>query len=164
MPQVNFYWLFITAAFPLVIGYLYYKPSVFGEALRSATDETIKKRSPIMKYGLTYLFGLFMSYIIFLFAVHQSSVYQLFLHESDLLQSGTELNTYVTEFMDRFGARHRTFGHGVIHGVEITLLMGLGMLGVSTLYEGRPMKYLWIHLFYWLICGALMGGALCAWM
>lgn len=167
MPEINFYWLFITAAFPLIIGSIYYNPKVFGRAWISAaglTETQARQDSMIKTFLLSYLFGLFVSYIIFLFAVHQSSVYQLFLHEKDLLVEGTEINNYIKEFMTKYGDKHRSFGHGVIHGVEITVLMGFGLIGINTLFERRPMKYLWIHLGFWAICGALMGGVLCAWV
>ncbi len=167
MPQVNFYMLFLTAFIPLIIGAVYYNPKVLGRAWLSAsglTEEDTRQGNMIKILGLTYLFGLFMSYIIFLFAVHQSSIFQLFLHEDGLTQAGSEINTFVTGFMETYGDKHRTFGHGVIHGVELTLLMGFAMIGIHTLFERRPMRYMWIHLGYWVICGALMGGVLCAWM
>ena len=159
--------LFISALIPLAVGFIYYNPRVLGKAWMSAsgvTEEQTQQGNMIKIFLLTYLFGLFASYIIYLFAVHQSSVYQLFLHEKDLFESGTELNTYVNGFMDKYGDKHRTFGHGIIHGAELTLLMGFGMIGINTLFERRPMKYMWIHLGYWVICGSLMGGVLCAWM
>jgi len=167
MPEINFYWLFVSALVPLLVGSIYYNPKVLGKAGMSAagvTEEQAKQGSMVKIFLLTYLFGLFVSYIIFLFAVHQSSVYQLFLHEKDLFEAGSELSEYVNGFMEKYGDRHRTFGHGVIHGVEITLLMGFGLIGINTLFERRPMRYLWIHLGFWVICGALMGGMLCAWM
>lgn len=166
MPQVNFYWLFISAVIPLLIGSIYYNPRVLGKAWLSAaglSEEDASKGSMTKVFLLTYLFGLFVSYIIYLFAVHQSSVFQLFMHEI-LIDKNVELSSYFNEFMDSYGDKHRTFGHGVIHGVEITFFMGLGMIGINSLFERRPMKYLWIHLGYWVICGALMGGVLCAWM
>ena len=167
MPQINFYWLFISALIPIFVGYIYYNPRLFGKAWQSAsgvTDEQANSGNMIKIFGLSYLFGLLVSYIIFLFAVHQSSVYQLFLHEKDLAIAGTEINTFIADFMNNYGDKHRSFGHGVIHGIEHTLCMGFGLIGINTLFERRPMKYLWVHLGYWVICGALMGGVLCAWM
>jgi len=40
--------------------------------------------------------------------------------------------------------------------------MGLGMIGITALNEQRPMKYMWIHVIFWVLCGGLMGGVLCA--
>lgn len=166
MPQLNFYWLFISALIPLLVGFVYYNPKLLGSAwLRAAgiTDEEARQGSMIKICLLTYLFSLFVSYIIFLFSVHQSSVFQLFMSEI-LANSNAEMTTYYEEFMATYGDKHRTFGHGVIHGVELTFFMGLGLIGINTLFERRPMSYLWIHLGFWVICGALMGGVLCAWM
>ena len=166
MPQINFYWLFISALVPIVVGSIYYNPKVLGKAWLSAaglTEEEAAQGSMTKIFLLTYLFSLFTAYIIYLFSVHQTSVFQLFMHE---IISGTseEYSLYFNDFMSRYGDKHRTFGHGIIHGAEITFFMGFGMIGIHTLFERRPMKYLWIHLFYWVICGSLMGGMLCAWM
>ena len=166
MPQVNFYWLFISAAIPLLVGSIYYNPKVLGKAWLSASGLTVEQArqgSMTKTFLLSYLFGLFASYIIYLFSVHQTSVFQLFMHE--IMQgSNAEYEAYFVDFMQKYGDKHRTFGHGVIHGLEISVLMGFGMIGINTLFERRPMKYLWIHLGFWAISGALMGGVLCAFM
>jgi len=165
MPKLNLYILFITAAFPIILGAIYYNPKVLGKAWLSAaglTEEKVMGGNMIKTLLLSYLFGIFLSYIILLFAVHQSSIYQLFLHEEDLLKTGTELNNFIGSFMDKYGDRHRTFGHGVIHGVELCFLMGLPLIGIISMHEGRPMKYMWIHLIFWIICGGLIGGVVCA--
>lgn len=167
MPQINFYILFVTAFIPTIVGAIYYHPKILGNAWLASADITadhVKGGNMVRTLLLSYLFGLFLSYILFLFSVHQSSIFQLFLHESGLSIPGTDINQYVSDFMDRYGDRHRSFGHGVIHGVELCLLMGFAMIGISTLRERRPMKYLWIHLLFWVICGGLMGGILCAFM
>lgn len=165
MEQPNWYLLFVTALIPLIIGSFYYNPKVFGKAWMNAadiTEEQAMRRSMLVTFGLTYLFSLFMSYIIALFSIHQSSIVQLFLHEESLQTAGSEINNFVTDFNNKYGDRHRTFGHGVVHGIELCLFMGFGLIGINTLFEGRPMKYMWIHLLFWLICGSLMGGVLCA--
>ncbi len=165
MPQFNFYILFLAALIPLLIGSVYYNPKVLGRAWMQAagiTNEQAMSRKPIVTFGLTYLFSLLLAYILGLFTIHQSSIFQLFLHDPGLAEAGTEVNTVITDFMSKYGDRHRTFGHGVIHGIEFSLFTGFAMIGINTLFEGRPMKYMWIHLVFWLICGALMGGVLCA--
>ena len=167
MPQVNFYILFITALFPIILGAIYYNPKVLGRAWISAagiTQQQVSEGNMVRTLLLSYLFGLFLSYILFLFVVHQTGMFQLFLHDESLVKEGSEIHTMVTEFMTKYGDKHRTFGHGVIHGVEVCLLMGFAMIGISTLHERRPMKYMWIHLLFWVICGGLMGGVLSAFM
>jgi len=165
MPQVNFYFLFIAALVPLIIGSIYYNPKVLGAAwMKSAgiTEDQAMSRKPLVTFGFTYLFSLFLSYILALTVIHQSSIIQLFLHEPGLQETGSEVNSVIADFMSKYGDRHRTFGHGVIHGIEFCLLTGLALIGINTLFEGRPMKYMWIHLGFWVICGAIMGGILCA--
>ncbi len=165
MPQINFYVIFITALFPILLGAIYYNPKVLGTAWMNAagiTEEHVRGGNMIKTILLSYLFGLFLSYILFLFGVHQSSLYQLFLHEPELQEQGSEINTLITNFMNDYGDKHRTFGHGVIHGVELMTMMSFALIGISCLHERRSLKYMWIHLLFWVICGGLMSGVLCA--
>lgn len=165
MPQINWYFFFITALFPIILGAIYYNPKVMGKAWLSAaglTQEEVMGGNMTKTLLLSYLFGLFLSYILFIFSVHQSSMYQLFLHEPGLAEAGSEINTMISDFMTKYGEKHRTFGHGVIHGMELCFMMSLALIGISSLHERKPMKYMWIHVFFWVICGGLMGGVLCA--
>lgn len=165
MPQVNFYVLFITALFPLILGAVYYNPNVLGRAWMDAagiTEEHVRGGNMIKTILLSYLFGLFLSYILFIFGVHQVGIYQLFLHEQGLTEPGSEINTVVSNFMNDYGDRHRTFGHGVVHGIELMVMMSFALIGISCLHERRSLKYMWIHLGFWVICGSLMSGVLCA--
>ena len=84
------------------------------------------------------------------------------IRDRDLARKGTEVNQFVNSFMDKYGDKHRSFGHGVIHGMELCLLTGLAMIGISSMHERKPMRYMWIHVIFWVICGSLMAGVLCA--
>lgn len=165
MPQINWYFFFITALFPIILGAIYYNPKVMGKAWLSAaglTQEEVMQGNMTRTLLLSYLFGLFLSYILFIFSVHQSSMYQLFLHEIMASKATPEVNSMISEFMNNYGDKHRTFGHGVLHGMEVCLLMSLSLIGISALHERKSMKYIGIHTFFWVICGGLMGGVLCA--
>ena len=68
MPKLNFYIFFITAAFPIILGAIYYNPKVLGKAWLSAaglTQEKVMSGNMTKILLLSYLFGLFVSYIIF---------------------------------------------------------------------------------------------------
>jgi len=165
MPQLNFYFFFITAAFPILLGAIYYNPKVLGNAWINAAGinkDDMLDRNMIKIILLSYLFGLLLSYVLFLFCTHQSGMVQLFLHELVSKESDPEITKLFTNFMNEYGDRHRTFGHGVIHGAELMLIMSFALIGISCLNERRSLKYMWIHLGFWVICGALMSGVLCA--
>ena len=56
-----------------------------------------------------------------------------------------------------------TFGHGVVHGVVISLLVLLPVLGTMSIFEKRGWNWVFNNLGYWVITLAVMGGILSAW-
>ena len=167
MDQFNFWLLPIAALVPLVIGSVWYHPSVFGKIwMRTAeiSEERAQSGNMLKIFGLTYLFSLFGAYILMMVTVHQSAIFQLFFMDPAMNDTSSEYSQYVANFMEIYGDRHRSFGHGVIHGAELALMLGLVMIGIPSLFERRPFKYTLVHVGYWVVCFALMGGILCAYL
>ena len=167
MDQFNFWLLPLVAFIPLIVGSIWYNPKVFGNAwMKSAeiSEERTRTGNMLKIFGLTYLFSLLGAYIITPATVHQLSVTQLFFMDPAMSDVGSAISRDMSSFLDTYGERHRTFGHGVIHGVEFALFAGLVMLGVPALFERRPFKYTMIHVGFWMLCFGLMGGILCAYL
>lgn len=165
MEQPNWWLLFVTALIPLIVGFLWYNPMTFEPAwMREAglTREEVDSGSPLKKFGFAYLFGILGSFILSGLVVHQSGIAQLFFGDPALSEAGSTMSTLVNEFMTTYGDRHRSFGHGVIHGLESGLCLGLMMIGTNALFENKSWKYIFINLGYWMVSMALMGGVLCA--
>jgi len=163
--QPNFLILPIAALIPLILGFIWYQPKVFGTALAKATGKStnqIGNQGSLGKAAFTYLFGLFMAYVLLMCSVHQFGTALLFVLDPTFGQEGSEFSAFLTDFNNKYGDRHRTFGHGLIHGMEVSILMSFAFLGISTFIEGLPMKRMWIHFGYFVLCGGLMGGLICA--
>ena len=158
MEQVNWMILPISALIPLVIGYIWYHPKVFGN--RIATNFTLKWS--IGKIALIYLLSLLFSYVLSLVSIHQIGIFQLFFMEPSFADASSEFRTVVNDFMAKYGGRHRTFGHGFIHGLESSAFFGLAFLGITALLEGKPFKQIWMPLGFIVLCGSLMAGLNCA--
>jgi len=166
MKDANWLIIPIAATIPLIISFIWYQPKVFGTALAKVTGQSIEQITnyTAKRIGFIYLFGLLMAYIITACSVHQYAVFQLFMFEPSLTETGSEFNGFLSDFYGKYGDRHRSFFHGVIHGAEASLLFGLASLGISTFMEGAPMKRMWIHLGYFVLCGSIMGGLVCAFL
>lgn len=67
------------------------------------------------------------------------------------------LNGQVTDVTNKF----RTFKHGSFHGIIGAIFFALPILGINALFERRGAKYIFLHLGYWVITMALMGGVIC---
>ena len=149
MVQPNWWLIPLVAFIPLIIGFIWYNPKVFGLAwLRSAeiTEERAQSGNMLKIFGVTYLFSILAAYMLAMITVHQSGMVQLFLFDDIIKDSSSEAAKLLTSLMENYGDRHRTFGHGIIHGLEAGLFFGLPMIGISTLFERRPFKYAFIHI------------------
>lgn len=165
MEQVNFYMLPIAALIPLILGYVWYHPAVFGNRLAKnigQSPDQIGTFGSFKKIGFVYLFSLLLSYIILLLSVHQLGAHLLFLGERQMEDPNYGAHAFLANFMEQYGERHRTFGHGVLHGLETGLFVSLALIGATTIIEGRPLKQVWPHIGFWVLCSALIGGVLAA--
>lgn len=162
MEQANWLIIPIAALLPLMIGFLWYHPNVFGTRLAQIHDEPLAKNRSLGKTILIYLFSILLAYVLTLMSVHQSAIFQLFFMDPELANANSEYHTFINDFMETYGNRHRSFGHGMVHGAEAGLFFGLAFLGITTLMQNKPLKHIWIHLGFWVTCCSLMAGVVCA--
>ena len=164
MGQANWLIIPISALIPVILGFIWYHPIVLGKTLAKNTGRSIAEITPsrsIGKIALTYLFSFLLSYILTLVSVHQAGVFQLFFLDPSFSEPGSEFAKVVQEFMDKYGDRHRTFGHGLIHGAEFGVFTGLAAFGVTALSTGKSLKSIWVHLGFWIVCCALIASVNC---
>ena len=167
MELFNFYVLPLSAFIPLIVGFIWYQPNVFGQRLADTTGESIQQISQPKSFGniaLIYLFGLLLSYIMTLVSVHQIGVFQLFFLDASFADTSSEFRTFTNDFLAQYGSRHRTFGHGIIHGAEASFFFSLAILGISALLTGKSLKTIWIHVGFWVVTCSLMAGINCAFL
>jgi len=80
----------------------------------------------------------------------------------EMMDQGSEIYKDGVAFMEKYGDRHRTFGHGAAHGIFFSIFIALPLIAVNALFERRGWKYIMIHWGYWMISSILIGGLLCA--
>ena len=167
MELFNFYILLLTAFIPLIIGFIWYQPNVFGKKLAATTGASIEQITQPKSLGqltLIYLFGLLLSYIMLLLSVHQIGVFQLFFLDSSFADTSSEFRSFTNDFLAKYGSRHRTFGHGMIHGAEASFFFSLAILGISALLTGKSLKSIWVHVGFWVVTCSLIAGVICAFL
>lgn len=154
----------IAGLVPLLVGAMWYSPALFGKVwmrVSGVTEEQVQAGGMMKIFALTYIFGVLAAYMLAFATVHQFSFIQLFFLDPSLSDPTSEFSRITAEYMDKFGQRHRTFGHGLIHGFENGLLISLAMIGIPALFERKPWKYICIHVGFWTVNFALMAGILC---
>jgi Protein of unknown function (DUF1761) len=165
MVKINFLIILAATLVPLVIGFVWYNPKVFGTAWMKSTGMTEEKAKganmPLM-FGLTALFSFFLAFTIQFMVIHQFSVFSVLANEPGIMDPTSEVGKYFADFMAKYGNNFRTFKHGVLHGTMAGITIAFPLIGVNALFERRGFKYIAINAGYWTVCMALMGGIICA--
>ena len=160
---INWYMYLVAALIPMLIGFVYYNPKVIGNAwmkVNNFTPESLEGGNMAVIFGVSFLFSLMIAFVLGGIAIHQSSVFGLLAPE--IFESGSQTQQDFNALMGTYGDRYRTFSHGAVHGLTVAIFIALPIIGINSLFERRGWKYIWIHLGYWAISLALMGGLLCA--
>ena len=134
MENVNWLSMVIATILPMVVGFIYYHPKLFGNAWMKTlgiTEEDIKKQN----MGMTYGIALVMSFLLAFFLLNFNN------------SPGQE-------------GQFDTFGHGAFHGLFLTIVMAMPILMTNGLFELKSLKNIFINIGYWLITLVLMGGVL----
>ena len=159
----NFYMYFVAALIPMIIGFIYYHPKVAGTAWMKAnnfTPESLQGGNMGLIFGVSYVLSLMLAFTVGGMVIHQTAVYAMMMPE--VMEVGSEANKEFAALMEKYGNNHRSFTHGVIHGVAGGLFFVLPVLGTNALFEKKGWRYILVNVTYWVITLALMGGLLAA--
>jgi len=160
----NFIVLALAALVPLMVGFAWYNPKVFGHVWIKNSGKTpaeLQAGNMMVILGLTYLLGLFLALGIFVMVIHQSHLYSIVQGNPDLNDPTSSLSTNLKWIMDNYGQNFRTFKHGSFHGILGAVFVALPILAINALFERRGASYIFVHLGYWMLTMALMGGIIC---
>jgi hypothetical protein len=163
----NFSIVLAATAVPLVIGFIWYHPKVFGTAWMKTTGMTPEKgkqSNMVVMFGLTLLFSFFIASLLMSLVVHQVSVVSLLSNQPDSGDPASESSTMLKRFMELYGNSYRTFKHGVFHGTLSGIFLALPIVAINALFEQKGFKYIVINAGYWIVSMALMGGLICAFL
>ena len=166
MVQINWVALLVAALVPLIVGMVWYSQKGFGNAWMKAaeiTEDRMKGANMPLIFGLVYLLSFFMAVSLNFIVIHQMHMFSILVNEPGITDKGSEVNTLISTFMDKYGSNFRTFKHGAFHGFLNAITFALPIIGISALFERRGGKYIAIHVGYWAVTLAIMGGIICQW-
>lgn len=165
--ETNFLALLGAALVPMLIGFIWYNPKVFGNAWMAATGvtpENAKKTNMALLFGLSALFAFFISFSMQFIVIHQFGVQSLLGPQPDFKTPGSESSMIFEKIKELYWSSYRTFKHGAFHGTLTGLVLIMPIIATNALFEGRGFKYIAINAGYWTVSLALMGGILCAFL
>ena len=164
--QLNFLVLALAALVPMIMGFIYYNPKVVGNAWMKEAgldEEKMKGANMALIFGLSYLFSFMLATAINMMVIHQSHMASILMNEPGFKEKTGDVFAMYTDFMAKYGHNFRTFKHGAFHGTLSGLFVALPIVAINALFERRSFKYILIHVGYWTITIALMGGVICQW-
>lgn len=146
MEEFDINWLAMVAAsiLPLVTGFIWYNPKVFGTAWMKESGITMEKAqqmNPAKTYGLAVVMAFLIAFALWP---------EVMLGGAPGMEHGE-------------GGDFMTFKHGALHGALMGLLVALPVLATNALFEQKSFKYVMINAGYWVVTMALMGGIINAW-
>ena len=153
----------LTALVPLMLGFVWYNPRVFGKAWIASAgldEEKMKGANMPLIFGFVYLFAfmvaLFMPHVV----IHQSGLHSLVGGDPNSITDPALRAAYDMVVQ---GTLHnfRTFKHGAFHGTIMGVFAAIPLVGTAALFEGRGFRYIAINAGYWIVALALMGGIMC---
>lgn len=162
---LNYLLVFLTGLIPLVTGFVWYNPKVFGNIWMKAagvTPEQGKKMNMLVVFGLTYLLGIMLSMSLFFVVIHQAHLYSILVDTPGFGQENSEVMNYIEEFMAKYGGNYRSFKHGALHGTIAGVFIALPLIAINAMFEMKGFKYVAVNAGYWILNLMLMGGIICA--
>ena len=161
-------WIYFVAALvPMIIGFIWYNPKVFGNAWMKAakvTQEDVEGGNMPLIFGLSYVFSLILAFMMNYFVHHGMQIAGTVLMDPELgVAADSELGVLITDFIAQVRARYSTFGHGLMHGFFIALMLVLPVMATNAMFERKGFKYVMVNLGYWAVTLMLMGGVLSKW-
>ncbi|MEX2590735.1 MAG: DUF1761 domain-containing protein, partial [Chitinophagales bacterium] len=152
------------ALVPMVVGFIWYNPKVFGTAWMKVADmneEKMQGANMAVIFGVSYLLSVFLAAGISSIVIHQGHIYSVLMNEPGFKDPNSEVGLYISAFMENYGDNFRSFKHGAFHGALGALLFALPVLGINALFERKSFKYIALNTGYWIVTFALMGGIIC---
>ena len=155
----NLLMLALASLVPLVVGFVWYNPKVFGNAWMKATGlnpDQANTGNMLVIFGMTFLLSFLAAIQLNFITIHQNHVFSLIEGNTNPLAE-VAAKTYIAEW----GQNFRTFKHGALHGGMAGFFFAMPILGVNALFERKGFAYIAIHTGYWIVTLAIMGGIIC---
>jgi hypothetical protein len=161
--HINFLVVVLSGLIPLLVGFVWYSKNGVGNIWMKESGydpATAKPQNMVALFGLSVLLSLMLALGLMPAVIHQMGFQSMLADTPDLADPNSELSKTVASLMEKYGSNYRTFKHGAFHGLLTSIFVVLPVIGTSALFEQKSGKYVAVHVGYWAICMALMGGVI----
>ena len=164
---INWLAVLVATLVPTIIGFIWYNPKVFGNTWMKVADMTEEKKkggNMAIIFGVSLLLSFFLAMSMHTLAIHQNNLPNLFMTNEGPPAAGSEEAVFIENFFSKYGSLHRTFSHGMVHGIFAAFFIILPVLGTNAMFERKGWKYILVNVGYWFVTFAIMGGIICGWV
>lgn len=167
---MNLIAILIAALIPMVIGFIWYHPKVFGTLWMKETgmtEEKARQGNQILKFVLTFLFSFMLAFVLNSLAVHDSFIdgatyYKT--NKTNIPEPGTELAQWKEYYYTNLAADNHTAKHGAFHAFMLVgLFIVLPIFATNSIFEGKSWKYVAVNTSYWMLSLIIMGAIIASW-
>ena len=158
--EFNFLAIIVAAVVPMVLGFLWYNPKLFGNVwMREAgmTEEKMKSGNMAVIFGVSFLLSILLALFLPSATNHQMGAFSLM--GGDPANALPSYEIFMNDYKDAF----RTFKHGALHGSLLGVFFALPIMGMNGLFERKSWKHIFINVGYWTVTLAIMGAIVCGW-
>lgn len=163
---MNFLAVLVAALVPMIMGFIWYNPKTLGGAWQKEagiSDDKMKGANMALVFGVSFVLSFLLAFSLQFMVIHQYHFGSM-LFKTTFEDPNTEIGAMYSTIMEQFGSSYRTFKHGALHGTISGLFVATPIMATNALFERKSFKYIAINCGYWIICMAIMGGILSAWM
>lgn len=157
--QINFLAIFVAALVPLIMGFIWYNPKVFGQVWmeEAGLTEDKMKGTNVGVFIFSLILSVLISYFLQFVTIHQFGA--LGMIGGDVMNANDSYHA----FMKDYGMAYRSFGHGALHSFIAGALFVFPLIAINAMFERKSWKYTMINTAYWTITITIMGGIICGW-
>jgi len=154
--ELNYFAFFLISFIPLFIALVWYRSDSFMMNWLGENIVSTKIRLTPVKMLVAFVLSVSLVYGYMNLIIHQLGFYELFF--TDIMMGSEEAKQITTDFLSKYGQKHRHFGHGVLHGAMNAFLFALPLIGFFAILGDKKMKFVGLHFSYWLVTSMVIGG------
>jgi hypothetical protein len=161
--EFNYLAVLVAAVVPMVVGFLWYNPKLFGNVwMREAgmTEEKMRSVNMGVIFGVSFVLAILLSFFTQVLTIHQMGAIGMI--GGDPALEGV-LPSFQA-FMDDYGNTFRTYRHGALHGFMAGIFIVLPIIGINGMFERQSWKHILINVGYWTVTLTIMGAIVCGWV
>lgn len=149
MEELNWIAIVVAGLIPTALGALWYGP-LFGKQWLNSTGKPEEWYREQGGMGMIMAVSIFLSIVL----AWTIKIFIVTTHGDHLVEC--------IEVVEGIGS-HNTFGHGAFHGALYSAFWIIPVFVINGMFERRGPKNYWLHIGYWVLACAMMGGIVDVW-